>query len=551
MFPELSVKMPINVKDPQFGAIGNGQNDDTAAIQKAVDLAKNTATSGGGTYRPTVYFPAGYYYITSPINITGTSGLWLAGDGGKWLGTCIFGNTGGTMFDFSGSSISGCENFYFLSTTPSGTTRSTIGVLFALTGNGGLNCGIRNCSFQMEDFPTANAGFGTIGILNVRAEEFYIHECFVRANTPVVMSNAVALGATGVNFTASSRYQTLTAGIGSMGVTSINGTSLQAYEKRQPALVLNGTNSLNFQGYIGRGSATTGTNETAILCSQYTTNLNINATVESFSRLIRVLSTGFEGIQLNMVVANSTAPTTDLIDLTGCFIKGLKASISIPNVAERNNRYIVYNAPNGGGSQPAGGYIKNSEIACYDIPNNEYIISANLLRKAVNISLQTDRPFEKRNGRIRQLYNNVVSAGTVGAVTAATVLQFRQSNQLPFNNTNGGYYRIWLDGVIRSGNQNSGALCTLCFQAQIVVNQIYNGTFDMPSITIITLDKSVSNPTYLDIAGVLVDITFANGLGTVTVLPRVMGTGTAEPVSYDGFAEIQSDFLVNDPVPVL
>lgn len=543
--------MSINVKDPQFGAIGNGQADDTAAIQRAVDFAKNTATAGGGTYRPSIYFPAGYYNISAPINVTGTSGLWLTGDGGKWLGTCIFGNTSGPMFDFSGSSQSGCENFYFLSTTPSGAVRSTIGVLFALTSAGGLNCGIRNCSFQMEDYPTANGGFGTIGILNVRAEEFYVHECFVRANTPIVMSNAVSLGATGVNFTASSRYQTLTTGIGSMGVTDINGTSLQAYEKRQPALVLNGTNSFSFQGYLGRGSATTGSNETAILCSQYTTNLRVHATVESFSRMVRVLNTGFEGIQLNLVTANSTAPTTDLIDLTGCFVKGLKLSISIPNASERVNRYVLYYAPDGGGNQPAGGFIKNSEITCYDIPSNQYIISANLLRKAVNVLFQTDRPFEKKNGRIRQLYNNVVAAGTVGTVTAATVLQFRQSNQLPFNNTNGGYYRIWLDGVIRSGNQNSGALCTLGFEAQIIVNQIYNGTFDVPSITVITLDKSVSNPTYLDIAGVVVNITFANGLGTVTVLPRVMGTGTAEPVSYDGFAEIQSDFLVNDPVPIV
>lgn len=542
--------MAFNVKDPQFGAVGNGQVDDTVAIQKAVDMAKNTATSGGGAYRPTIYFPAGYYYITSPIDITGTNGLWLVGDGGKWLGSCMFGNTSGVIFDFSGSNLSGCENFYFLSTAPSGSTRSTIGVLFALSSSGGLNCGIRNCSFNMEDFPTSNGGFGSVGILNVRAEEFYVHECFVRANTPIIMSNAVALGATGTNFTVSSSYKTLTAGIGSMGVTSIIGTSLQSYEKRQPALVLNGTNSLNFQGYIGRGSANTGSNETAILCSQYTINLRIHATIESFSRMVKVVNTSFENIELNLVIANSTAPTTDLVDLTGCFVKGLKLNVLIPNVSERNNRYIVYYAPDSGGYQQAGGYIKNSEINCYDIPDNQYIISANLLKKAVNVLFQTDRPFEKRSGRIRQLTNNIVSAGTVGSVTAAIVLQFRQSNQLPFNNTNGGYYRIWLDGVVRSGNQNSGFSCTLCFQAQIVVNQIYNGTFDMPSITVITLDKSASNPSYLDIAGVIVDISFANGLGSVTVLPRVMGSGTAEPVSYEGFAEIQSSFLVNDPIPV-
>lgn len=540
----------FNVKDPQFGAVGNGNVDDTAAIQKAVDLAKNTATAGGGTYRPAVYFPAGYYSISSPINITNTSGLWLVGDGSSWMGTVIFGNTSGAMFDFSGSSQSGCENFYFLSTAPSGSVRSTIGVQFALTPNGGLNCGIRHCSFQMEDYPTANGGFGTIGILNARAEEFYIHDCLIRANTPLIMSNAVSLGATGVNYTVTSQYQTLTQGIGSMGVTSVWGTSFQAYEKRQPAMVLNGTNSFNFQGYVSRAAANAGSNETAILCSQYTINLRVHATIESFSQLLKINGTGFENIDLNLVTANSTAPTTELIDLTGCYVKGLKLNVNIPNTTERNNRYIVYHAPNGNGYSPINGYIKNSEITCYDIPNNQYLISANLLKKAENVTFQTDRPFEKRSGRIRQLHTSIIAAGTVGAVQSITVLQFLQANQLPFNNTNGGYYRIWIDGVIRSGNSNSGASCTLCFQAQVVVNQIYNGAFDQPSATVITLDKSVSNPTYLDIAGVLVNMTFANGLGTVTLTPRVMGTGTAETVNYDGYAEIQSDFLVNDPVPL-
>jgi hypothetical protein len=541
--------MSINVKDAQFGAVGNGQNDDTAAIQNAINYAQTVATPGGGTYRPAVYFPAGYYRITSPINITNSSGIWLMGDGGKWLSTVIFGQTSGAIFDFSGSNNSGCENFEFLSITQSGSVRSTIGVQFALTSYGGLNNGIRNCSFNMEDFATANSGFGTIGILNVRAEEFYIHECFIRANTPIIMSNSVSLGITGVNFTAISNYQPLISGIGSMGVTSIIGTSLQNYEKRQPALVLSGTNSLTFQGYIGRASVTNGSNETAILCAQYTTNLRIQATVESFSRLFKIANTGFEGAQLNFVSANSLVPTTELIDLTGSFVSGLEVNVSLPNSSERINRYIIYHAPNGGGNQQATGYIRNSEITSYAI-SNQYIITANLLKKSTNVVFQTDKPFEKKSGRIRQLTNNIVQAGALGAISAATVLQFTQSNQVAFTNINGGYYRIWLDGVVRTGGYSSGASCTLSFQAQILVNQNFNGVFDSPSITVITLDKDSTNASYADIIGILINLSFSNGLGTVTLTPRIIGSGTSEPVYYDGYAEIQSDFLVNDPIPI-
>lgn len=40
--------MPVNVKDAQFGAVGNGQTDDTVAIQNAVNYAKSLSAAGGG-----------------------------------------------------------------------------------------------------------------------------------------------------------------------------------------------------------------------------------------------------------------------------------------------------------------------------------------------------------------------------------------------------------------------------------------------------------------------------------------------------------------------
>lgn len=540
--------MPINVKDAQFGAIGNGQANDTAAIQRAVNYAKTLSAAGGETYRATIYFPAGLYYISSPINITNSNGIWLTGDGGRYINSTITGNTSGPLFDFSGSNLSGCEDLTFLSPTGYGSTRSTIGVLFALTSNGGLNCGIKNCYFQLEDFATANSNFGTIGILNIRSEEFYVHECLIRANTPIIMSSSTNLAETGVNFTASSSYQTLLGGIGSMGVTSIKGTSLQAYEKRQPAMVLNGTNSLTFEGYIGRITASSGNNETAIQCVRYTTNLNIYATIESYSRILKSSLSGFDGNTINVVIVNSVAPTTDLIDLTGCSVKGLKAKITLPNPSERINRYLIYHAPITGGYQQATGYMTNSEITCFDITNNQYAISTNLLKRSENIIINTEQPFEKKGGRIKQLFTNTVQAGKSGSVTPAVILRFREANQLPINNTNAGFYRVWIDGVVRGGSYGSGVSFVLCFQAQLVVNQGYDGQFAPTSVTVIILDKSTINPSALDIASIALDLSFSNGFGIVTLTPRIMGSVVGEPISYDGHAEIQSDFLVNDAI---
>ena len=69
----------VNVTDPQWGAVGDGQMDDTSAIQNAVNYAGSLAFSlsnlnGSGVYGfgrsyVTVYFPSGLYYITNPITV--------------------------------------------------------------------------------------------------------------------------------------------------------------------------------------------------------------------------------------------------------------------------------------------------------------------------------------------------------------------------------------------------------------------------------------------------------------------------------------------------
>jgi hypothetical protein len=68
---QAKLRESVSVKD--FGAVGNGSTDDTAAIQAAINsLGANT----GGT----IYFPAGTYRTTATLNCT-QRGVTLDGDG--------------------------------------------------------------------------------------------------------------------------------------------------------------------------------------------------------------------------------------------------------------------------------------------------------------------------------------------------------------------------------------------------------------------------------------------------------------------------------------
>jgi hypothetical protein len=87
----------VSVKD--FGAVGDGVADDTAAIQAALNranaLAINAQYAGSSVFvngGPAVHFPRGVYRVNSPINADQMRHVRLVGDG-KIL---ILGDTSGT-----------------------------------------------------------------------------------------------------------------------------------------------------------------------------------------------------------------------------------------------------------------------------------------------------------------------------------------------------------------------------------------------------------------------------------------------------------------------
>lgn len=67
----------FNVRDPRFGAVGDGVTDDTQAIQAAID-----ATPQSGPYdQAIVYVPPGAYRITDTIDLSDRAGTRILGAG--------------------------------------------------------------------------------------------------------------------------------------------------------------------------------------------------------------------------------------------------------------------------------------------------------------------------------------------------------------------------------------------------------------------------------------------------------------------------------------
>lgn len=98
--------MFFNVKDPAYGAVGDGVTDDTTAISAAT-----TAANGG-----IVFFPPGTYKITS-LTLGGANINWLGSGDGVSI---ISGLTGTNLLALSDNTSTAWKNFTGLSFTSSG-----------------------------------------------------------------------------------------------------------------------------------------------------------------------------------------------------------------------------------------------------------------------------------------------------------------------------------------------------------------------------------------------------------------------------------------------
>lgn len=147
--------MFVNVKDPTYGAVGNGVTDDTTAISNAI-----TAAAGG-----IVFFPPGTYNVTG-LTISQANFYLLGSGSGVSIISCT--QAGDQIFAITDTTLAGFKRVECLSFD----STATVNQIFELVNGGltttGQNISFNKCQFDMRDAP--------VGIYNpVGASKATIH----------------------------------------------------------------------------------------------------------------------------------------------------------------------------------------------------------------------------------------------------------------------------------------------------------------------------------------------------------------------------------------
>jgi hypothetical protein len=125
----ITVKAQTIYNVTNYGALGNGVHDDTTNIQAAINAAYSPVNAG-----KTVYFPPGFYLVTSTLMITNGDGITLNGDGIDRSFIYRTGNYGSTL-QIGGSASSDVmdnvriSNLYFYHSYGSNWNPPSIGTL--------------------------------------------------------------------------------------------------------------------------------------------------------------------------------------------------------------------------------------------------------------------------------------------------------------------------------------------------------------------------------------------------------------------------------------
>ncbi len=187
----------ISVKDPTYGAVGDGSTDDTVAIQSALNAAYGSPSSPHGGLNAVanraVCFPPGDYRITSPLLLRSVRGAHIYGAGR--FTTRIQNISGGNVFTTNGFEYSRVERMELVT--------SGSGVAFDLDWDNTGSTALQSNTFS--DLYIEGGTYGIrIGVSGYMGSENSFLNCFFAggsvAGLGVMNYNALQQTVVGGNF---------------------------------------------------------------------------------------------------------------------------------------------------------------------------------------------------------------------------------------------------------------------------------------------------------------------------------------------------------------
>ncbi|HEX2076075.1 MAG TPA: glycosyl hydrolase family 28-related protein [Longimicrobium sp.] len=293
----------------QFGATGNGRDDDYPAIARALDTARKIDEYGEGTRGAVVFFPPGAYRVTRPLDCNGRQ-FNLRGAGP--FQSAIRGDTG------DGGAIIECIGGRFTSfreltlETRYMRNPSSVGILAGRNPraeqSGDMH--FEDLTVQLDPNPRANGGRGTVALYNVSAELQGGQACTFGADVGAVFTP-------GNTWRVTPRHAPILDRDASMTVVRFTGHNW-FYGIHGPALRLEGGASFHFEGFL---SSLAGTPQyprlprygAAIDVLGSMADLTWRGYVEGFHRLIRIHRVPVVGLRVEGFA--SRTPPAPLIQL--------------------------------------------------------------------------------------------------------------------------------------------------------------------------------------------------------------------------------------------
>jgi hypothetical protein len=202
----------INVKD--YGAVGNGVTDDTAAIQAALDAAFGSVASPHGyTNRflnKPVVFPAGNYIVTDTLNIKWVIGASIRGSGAgttkiTYTGAIAGGATYTPLFQTDGFKFCHVSDIAFIMTGGNALADKTVAFSYDWDQQGGDPSEVGGSQVTFTNCKFAGATYGLlIGLSQFQCDtatliNCEVDDCYYGVNA--VNGNAICSGMFGGSVT--------------------------------------------------------------------------------------------------------------------------------------------------------------------------------------------------------------------------------------------------------------------------------------------------------------------------------------------------------------